>query len=59
MRQVGIGPHIGRVLAAELEAERRERAGRGALDAAAAFDRAGEIDVVDLPEPISFRCRRG
>ena len=49
MGEIGVGPHIGRVLAAKLEPERREGAGGGALDAAAAFDRAGEVDVVDLP----------
>ena len=45
--EIGVGAHIGRVLAAELEAERREGAGRGALDRAAAGDRAGEVDVID------------
>ena len=48
MIELGVGPHIGRILAAELEPERGERAGGGALDGAAAGDRAGEIDVVDL-----------
>ena len=40
--------HIGRILAAKLEPERGEGAGGRALDGAAAGDRAGEIDVVDL-----------
>ena len=46
--ELGVGQHIGRILAAELEAERGEGAGRGALDRLAARDRAGEVDVVDL-----------
>ena len=46
--ELGVGADIGRVLAAELEPERREGAGRGPLDGAAAGDRAGEVDVVDL-----------
>ena len=46
--ELGVGQHIGRVLAAELQAERREGAGRRLLDRAAAGDRAGEVDVVDL-----------
>ena len=48
MIELGVGAHIGRVLAAELEPERGEGAGGGALDGAAAGDRAGEVDVVDL-----------
>jgi hypothetical protein len=46
--ELGVGADIGRILAAELEAERGEGAGSGAFDPAAALDRAGEVDVVDL-----------
>ena len=38
---------IGRVFAAELQADRRKSAGGGALDSPPAGDRAGEIDMVD------------
>ena len=48
MVELGVGQHIGRVLAAELEAERHEGAGRRLLDGAAAGDRTGEVDMVDL-----------
>ncbi len=47
MIELGVFSHIGRILAAELEPERGEGAGGGALDGAAAGDRAGEVDVVD------------
>ena len=43
----GVGAHIGRVLAAELETERREGAGRRALDGAPAGDGAGEVAMID------------
>ena len=45
--ELGVGADIGRVLAAELEAERREGPGRCALDLASAGDRAGEVGMVD------------
>ena len=45
--EVGVGPHIGRVLAAEFEAERGEGSGRRALDRLAASDRAGEVHMID------------
>ena len=48
MIELGVGAHIGRVLAAELEPDRGEGSRGGALDGAAAGDGAGEIDVVDL-----------
>ena len=48
MVELGVGAHIGWILAAKLEPDRGEGAGRCALDGAAAGDRAGEIDVVDL-----------
>ena len=47
MIELGVCAHIGRILAAELEPERGESAGGGALDGAAAGDRAGKVDVVD------------
>jgi hypothetical protein len=43
----GVGAHIGRVLAAEFQAERGERSGRGAFDRAAARHRSREIDMID------------
>src|SRR5262249_56833962 len=49
--ELGVGPDIGRVLAAELKSGRGEGAGGGTLDGAAAGDRAGEIDVVDAAGP--------
>jgi hypothetical protein len=54
MRQVGVGPHIGRVLAAEFEAERGEGAGGGR-----SIRRPPSTEPVKLmwsicPDPISF-----
>jgi hypothetical protein len=46
---VGIGTHIGRVLAAELEADADEPAGRGLLDRPAARHRSGEAHHVGKP----------
>src|SRR5205823_2825627 len=40
--QVDVGAHIGRVLAAKLEPDARERSGRGALDRFPGRDRTGE-----------------
>ena len=48
MIELGVGAHVSRVLAAELEPERGEGAGGGALDGAASGHGAGEVDVVDL-----------
>ena len=45
--ELGVGPHIGGVLAAELKPDRGERARGSTLDGAAAGNRAGKIDVVD------------
>src|SRR3954463_129887 len=45
--EIGVGPDIGRVLAAELEPDADEAAGRCLLDRCPAGDRAGEGDVVD------------
>ena len=58
MVELGVGHDIGRVLAAELQAERGEGAGGGALDPPPALDRAGEVDVVDLAradQPLGLR----
>ena len=46
--QVGVGRHVGRVLAAEFEAEGGERSRRRPLHAPPAFDRTGEGDMVDV-----------
>ena len=46
--QLDVGQHIGRVLAAEFQAERHEGSRRGLFDGAAAGHRAGEVDMVDL-----------
>ena len=53
MVEIGVGHHIGRVLAAEFQAEPSEGARRGALDDPSAGHRAGEVDEVDLSEAIS------
>src|SRR5690606_353798 len=42
-----VGPYIGRVLAAEFEAETDETTRRGAHDGMATADRSGERDEVD------------
>ena len=46
--EIGVGAHIGRVLAAELEAGADEARGSGALHGVAALDRTGECDEIDL-----------
>ena len=57
--KVGVGPHIGRVLAAELEAGVREvaRAGDRRHHHAAAGGRAGEADLIDQAGAERFLCR--
>jgi hypothetical protein len=47
--KIGVWPDVSRILAAEFKAKRRERAGRGPLDRAAASDRSGEVHVIDGP----------
>lgn len=47
--QIGVGRHISGILAAEFEPERREGSGRRALHRAAALDRSGESDMIDVP----------
>ena len=47
MRQVGVGAHIGRVVAAEFEAETDEALGGGLHEALAGRHAAGEVHVVD------------
>src|SRR6185295_16814060 len=47
MREIGIGPHIGRILTAQLEPDANEAAGRRLLDGTAGIDRSGEGDVID------------
>jgi len=47
MRQVDVGPDVRRILAAQLEPQRRERSRCRLLDAAPAFDQTSEVDVVD------------
>ena len=46
--QIGVWRHIGWILAAEFEAERRERSGRRALHRAPRLDRPGEGDMIDM-----------
>ena len=45
--KIGIGAHIGRVLAAEFEMHLGERPGGGGVHAPSAIDRADEIDRVE------------
>src|SRR6516162_10104820 len=45
--EVCVGADVSRVLAAELQAERRERSRGGALHRLAPFDRSGEAYMVD------------
>src|SRR5215468_1585315 len=47
VRQVGVGPDIGGIAAAELQPGADEAIGGGSLHGAAAVDRAGEGDEVD------------
>ena len=47
VREIDIGAHIGRVLAAELQPDAREGAGRSPLDRLPGRDRAREADLVD------------
>ena len=47
VREIDVGAHIGRVLAAKLKPDAREGAGRRALDRLAGRDRAGEADLID------------
>ena len=46
--QIGVCRDIGRILAAEFEAECRERSGRRALHRAPRLDRSGECDMIDM-----------
>ena len=48
MREIDVGAHIGRILAAEFEPDAGEGAGRRLLDRAAGRDRTGEADLIDL-----------
>ena len=48
VREIGIGPYVGGVLAAELEADAEKTRGCGLLHAVPAGDRAGEAHEVDL-----------
>lgn len=47
--QVGIGAHVGRVLATQLQADADEMAGGGAFHHPSTFHRAGEVDLLHLP----------
>ena len=47
--QVGIGAHVGRVLATQLQADADEVAGGGAFHHPSTFHRAGEVDLLHLP----------
>ena len=49
--QIGVGRHISGILAAEFKPERREGSGRRALHRAAALDRSGESDMIDVARP--------
>jgi hypothetical protein len=44
--KIGVGTDIGRVLAAKLQRQARERARSGPFDGAAAFHRSGEGGVI-------------
>ena len=55
--EVRIGPHIGRVLAAQLEADAEEPPGRRLLDAGAAGHRAGEGDEIHFGRSDDLRGR--
>ena len=48
MVELDVGQHIGRVLAAEFQAERHEGSRRGLFDRPPAGHRAGEVDMIDL-----------
>src|SRR5438046_2301383 len=45
--EIGVSAHIGRILAAQLEPDARERSGGRALDLLAGADRTRETDLVD------------
>ena len=55
--QIGIGAHVGRVLAAQFQPDTDETAMGGGLDHFAAADRAGKGDEIDLGGPDHLRRR--
>ena len=58
LRQIGIGAHISRILAAELEPDAGKGAGRGLLDLLPAEHGARDVHLVDLPRRDDRRGRR-
>src|SRR3546814_14547941 len=56
--EVGVGADVGRVLAAQLQPDADELAGRRLFDHLAGLDRAGEVHLVGQPRPDRSEERR-